>query len=121
VTHLGLLERLGLLDLVDGEREIVAGVSLVPAPGESPGHCVVRVRSAGRAFLYLGDLVHHACEIAHLDWMPAGRSASALLESRRRVLKEAAESGATVVYSHEPFPPWGRVFAGGAGYSWQRG
>ncbi len=121
VKHLGTLQRLGLLDLVDEEREIVPGVSLVPAPGESPGHCVVRVRSARRTFFYLGDLIHHACEVAHLDWMPAGRSAGVLMESRKRILTEAAASSATVVYSHESYPPWGRVIREGKGYRWLRG
>ncbi len=119
--HLGALARLGLLELVDGNREIAPGVSLLAAPGESPGHCVVRVRSAGGTFFYLGDLFHHSCEIAHPGWMPAGRSAAALLESRRRILGEAGASGATVIYSHEPFPPWGKVVREGSGYRWKRG
>ena len=121
VTHLGTLARLGLLELVDGDRGIAPGVSFVAAPGESPGHSVVRVSSAGGNFFYLGDLFHHACEIAHLDWMPAGRSAGALMESRRRILSEAVASGATVVSSHDPFPPWGKVVREGDGYRWKRG
>ena len=121
VAHLGTLERLGLLDLVDEDREIVPGVSMLAAPGETAGHCVVRVRSAAGTFFYLGDLVHHACEIAHMDWVPAGRSAETLRESRERVLSEAAATGATVIYSHELFPPWGRAIREGDGYRWQRG
>ncbi|MBI5880448.1 MAG: MBL fold metallo-hydrolase [Chloroflexi bacterium] len=119
-THLGTLARLGLLELVDGDREVVPGVSMLAAPGESAGHCVVRVRSSSRTFFYLGDLVHHGCEIAHLDWVPARRNAASLLESRKRILAEAAASNATVIYSHEPFPPWGRVVREGSGYRWQR-
>jgi glyoxylase-like metal-dependent hydrolase (beta-lactamase superfamily II) len=120
-AHLGTLAGLGLLELVDGEREVAPGISLVPAPGESPGHCVVRVRSAGRAFYHLGDLVHHWCEIVHPDWAPAGRDARVLAEARARILAEAAAAGAVVVYAHEPFPPWGRVVRDGSAYRWVRG
>ena len=121
MTHLGTLARLGLLDLVDGEKQVVPGVSMLAAPGESPGHCVVRVRSADRTFFHLGDLVHHGCEVAHPDWVPARRSAGILLESRERILGEAEATGATVIFSHEPFPPWGRVVREGGGRRWQRG
>src|SRR5262245_18562269 len=34
--QLGTIDRLGLLDLTDGEQEIVPGVTMVAAPGESP-------------------------------------------------------------------------------------
>lgn len=120
MTRLGAIASRGLLETVSGEREIVPGVSMLPAPGETAGHCVIRVRSAGRTFYYLGDLVHHACEMAHPDWVPARRDAPALLASRERILADAAASGAVVVYSHEPFPPWGRVFRAGGSYRWQR-
>ena len=70
LDRLELIDRLGLLELVNDEQEIVPGVTIVPAPGESPGHCVVRLESAGEVFYVLGDIVHHACEVEHPDWGP---------------------------------------------------
>jgi glyoxylase-like metal-dependent hydrolase (beta-lactamase superfamily II) len=62
--------RAGLLDLVEGELEIASGVTLIPAPGETPGHQVVRLESEGETVWILGDLIHHGCEVAHPDWAP---------------------------------------------------
>ena len=118
--HLGTIERLGLLDLVDGDREIVPGVTMMHTPGDSPGHAIIRVQSAGEDFYALGDLFHHVCEVEHLDWVPAGRDQAATLASRRRLLAEAVPSRATLVFAHHDFPAWGRIDASGAGYQWQR-
>src|SRR5436305_307941 len=67
-TRLGAVHERGLLDLVDGEQEIVPGVTMIHAPGESKGHSIVRVESGGERFYALGDLFHHASEIQNPDW-----------------------------------------------------
>jgi glyoxylase-like metal-dependent hydrolase (beta-lactamase superfamily II) len=120
LVRLELIDRLGLLELVDGEREIAPGVTMVPAPGESPGHCVVRLESAGEVFYVLGDIVHHACEVEHPDWSPPHADAGALVTARDRIFPTIASEGALVATAHEPFPPWGRIVAAGDGYRWQR-
>src|SRR2546425_11584 len=51
--QLGALERLGLLDVVEGDHDLAPGIDMLHAPGESPGHSVLRVRSAGEAFYCL--------------------------------------------------------------------
>ena len=112
--------RLGRLELVDDICEVAPGVTMLAAPGESPGHCIVRVQSRGATFYYLGDLVHHGCEIANPHWVSAGRNPSAMLASRRQLLADAATSGATIVFSHEPFPAWGRIVKSDGAYGWQR-
>jgi glyoxylase-like metal-dependent hydrolase (beta-lactamase superfamily II) len=114
----GALERLGLLDLVDGDVTVAPGIDLLHAPGESPGHSVVRVRSAGVTFYHLGDLFHFAAEVEHLDWLIAGRDPIALPNSRQRFVDEAAASNALLVFSHSPFPCWGRIVQAGAGQRW---
>jgi glyoxylase-like metal-dependent hydrolase (beta-lactamase superfamily II) len=108
------------LELVDGEREIVPGVTIVPAPGKSPGHCVVRLESAGEVFYVLGDVVHHACEAEHVRWCPPHADPDALAAARERLFPTIAREGALLATAHEPFPPWGRIAVAGAGYRWQR-
>jgi glyoxylase-like metal-dependent hydrolase (beta-lactamase superfamily II) len=117
--RLGVVDRTGLLEVVEAEHEVAPGVTMVPAPGETPGHCVVRVRSAGQSFYYMGDLFHHPCEVEHLGWMPANRDPVATGTSRRRVFAEAAESGATVVFSHDLFPAWGRILTIDGSFRWE--
>jgi glyoxylase-like metal-dependent hydrolase (beta-lactamase superfamily II) len=119
-ARLSLLARLGLLELVEAERAIAPGVTLLPAPGETPGHLLVRVESEGEIFYALGDLFHHGCEVAHPDWTPPGRDVTAALAARERLLAEAAADDALLTFAHERFPPWGRVVRTGDGYRWQR-
>lgn len=119
--RMATLERLGLLELVDGDREIVPGVTMIPAPGESPGHSMVHVASGGAHFYALGDLLHHPCEVEHLDWVLAGRDQAAMRASRDRFLTDAVPQRATLVFSHANFPPWGRIVHNGDGFRWVEG
>jgi glyoxylase-like metal-dependent hydrolase (beta-lactamase superfamily II) len=116
--QLGALERLALLDLIDGDVPVAPGIDLLHAPGESPGHSVVRVRSVGATFFCLGDLFHHVAEVEHLGWLPAGRDPVASVSSRRRFVEEAIESKALVTFTHRAFPCWGRIVREGAGQRW---
>ena len=120
LDRLEVIDRLGLLELVDDEQEIVPGVTILPTPGESPGHCVVRLESAGQVCYVLGDVVHHACEVDHPDWAPPHADSDPLLATRKRIFPAIAREGALLVTAHEPFPPWGRIVVAGDGYRWQR-
>lgn len=122
VTALDVVEQSGLLETVEGETEIVPGVTMIPAPGETPGHMVVRLRSGGESFYYVGDLFHHAAEIEHLDWVSPYRDAAAMIASREQLIAEAAPSNAIVVFAHDQFPAWGRIVPapGGTGWHWMR-
>jgi glyoxylase-like metal-dependent hydrolase (beta-lactamase superfamily II) len=107
--HLGPVAAAGRLELVDDVREIVPGVTMIAAPGESPGHCIVRVSSAGADFYFLGDLFHHPCEVPHIDWACKGRDAAALEMSRRATIAEALPTGALLMTTHMPFPAFARL------------
>jgi glyoxylase-like metal-dependent hydrolase (beta-lactamase superfamily II) len=122
VTHLGALDQFGLLDLVDGDYEVVPGITMMHAPGESPGHSIMRVRSAGSTFFYLGDLFHHPCEVERPDWILFERTDEerrASEASRSRLLAEAADTDAVLIFTHGPFPGWGRVARTASGYQWR--
>lgn len=115
----GTVERAGLLETVAEAREVAPGVTMIPAPGESPGHCIIRVRSGGESFYYLGDLFHYAGEVENLSWMDPGRDPAAMAISRKRLLDEVADSDAVLLYTHSPFPGWGRIISTEKGYRWQ--
>ncbi len=118
--HFGPLARLGSLDLADDDHEVVPGVTMLNAPGETPGHAIVRVASAGERFYFLGDLFHHTCEVVHTDWYSPGRDRDVLQNSRERLLAEAVATNATLAFTHGLFRPWGRVVSANGGYRWER-
>ncbi len=119
-VRLGAIQRLGLLDLVGAAHQVAPGVTMMASPGETPGHMIIRVQSAGARFYYLGDLFHHACEIEHPEWAPPGRDLASLQTSRTALFAETAETGASLVSSHEPFPGWGQIRRAAGGFRWQR-
>jgi glyoxylase-like metal-dependent hydrolase (beta-lactamase superfamily II) len=115
---LGLARAAGRLRLVDGDTEIAPGVHALAAPGESDGHLVFRFDSAGASLYYLADLIHFVVEVEHPDWAPLRRPMETLAASRARVFADAAQRRATVVYTHAPFPGYGRIEERASGYVW---
>ncbi len=107
-----------MLELVDGDQEVVPNVRMIHTPGETPGHSIVRVRSAEKRFYFVGDLFHHACEIANPDWASPGRT-TVMRTSRDRLFAEASAE-ATIVFAHAPFPAWGHIVAIDGGYVWKQ-
>ncbi len=116
--HLGPVEAAGHLELVDDEREIVPGVTMIASPGESPGHCNIRVVSEGATFYFLGDLFHHPCEVPHIDWACKGRDAAALIASREALIAAAVPEDALLMTTHMPFPAFARLREGAGGLVW---
>lgn len=119
--YVGAVAAAGLLETVDREREIAPGVTVIPTPGETRGHLAVRVDSNGERFFYVGDLIHHAAEIAHIDWISPGRDQAAMVASRQRLIDESVPTGALCLYTHHQFPGWGRIVAHNGGYRWVQG
>jgi len=58
----------GLADLVDPGHDVCDELSLISTPGHSPGHLSVHIKSEGEEALLIGDVAHHPCQMAHLDW-----------------------------------------------------
>jgi glyoxylase-like metal-dependent hydrolase (beta-lactamase superfamily II) len=119
-ARLGAVAARGLLDLADGDYQAAPGVTMMHAPGETRGHSIVRIESAGERFYALGDLFHHASEISHLDWASPWVDLPAMRASRDRILADVVPSGAIVNFTHERFPMWGRIVATENGYRWER-
>jgi glyoxylase-like metal-dependent hydrolase (beta-lactamase superfamily II) len=113
----------GRLEVVEApEHTIVDGVTLVHAPGETPGHAVLRVATADGPLLHLADLIHLPGEAQRIDWA-AGlheRDLSQMVASRRRFLAEASQPGTVSLYGHAAFPAWGSVQpAGPDAWRWE--
>jgi glyoxylase-like metal-dependent hydrolase (beta-lactamase superfamily II) len=58
----------GRVDLVESDHRLGEEIRLIPTPGHAPGHVAVHVQSQGEAALFAGDVAHHPCQMARLDW-----------------------------------------------------
>lgn len=102
----------GLWHFVDGEAEIVPGVSVIPTPGHTPHHQSVLVRSDGETACFLADLVPTAAHLP-LPWiMGYDLEPLVTLETKRMLLERAAEEEWLLVFEHDPATPWGSLVPG---------
>ena len=98
----GVLHKLGLLELVDGDLDLTPEVRIIAAPGESPGHQLVRVHSQGHTLYCLGDLFHNPVEVEQPAWMVKWADAYANFTSRQALIKAALQENALLVAAHMP-------------------
>ena len=111
------LHEAGRLDLVDGEREVVAGIRLLPTPGHTPHHQSVLLDGGDGPALYAGDLVPTQWHVP-LPWI-MGYDVEPLvtLETKRRILGRAVAEEWLVVLEHDATVAAGRVRRDGKGLS----
>jgi glyoxylase-like metal-dependent hydrolase (beta-lactamase superfamily II) len=114
---LGVLWNQGKLHLVEAREQIAVGIDILPAPGETPGHLIVRVHSGGETLYIIGDLLHHAIEVAHPDWMVTWADAETMRETRRWLLDDAHAQNAALIAAH--IATVGRIERDGDGLRWR--
>ena len=104
-------------DFVDGEREIVHGVRVVPTPGHTPFHQSVLIESDGETAFYAADLVPTASHLP-LPWI-MGYDVEPLvtLETKRAMLGHAARDGWLVIFEHDAKVGSGRLRVDGKGFA----
>jgi glyoxylase-like metal-dependent hydrolase (beta-lactamase superfamily II) len=91
----------GLADLVASDSRICEEITLIPTPGHSPGHVSLHIRSEGEEGLLTGDVAHHPCQMAHLDWSSTADSdPSQSAETRRALFSRFADRPVLVIGGH---------------------
>jgi glyoxylase-like metal-dependent hydrolase (beta-lactamase superfamily II) len=62
------LDRRGLVQLMDGDRDVLPGLRRLATPGHTPGHAVYVVEDDGQRLYLSGDSMHAPQQLAHPDW-----------------------------------------------------
>jgi glyoxylase-like metal-dependent hydrolase (beta-lactamase superfamily II) len=106
----------GRLELVQGDLELIPGVSLRRTPGHTPHHQSVLLRNGGETACFLGDVVptsHHL----PLPWI-MGYDVEPLvtMESKRGLLADALAEDWLLVFEHDAQHGFGRVSHDGKSY-----
>jgi glyoxylase-like metal-dependent hydrolase (beta-lactamase superfamily II) len=112
----GVLQQAGLLQLVEGNVDLLPSIQLIATPGESPGHQIVRLSSNGQVFYCLGDLYHHPVEVEHPTWMSAWDDVPTNTASRLALVEAALADNALLVAAH--IPGVGRLERTATGARW---
>jgi glyoxylase-like metal-dependent hydrolase (beta-lactamase superfamily II) len=106
----------GLVQLVEEDHLISPEVRLTPSVGHTPGHVSVMIESEGERAAITGDIVHHPCQLAHLDWSFSDDNPKAAVLTRTRLFAEWADQPILVIGSHFAAPTAGRVVREGAAF-----
>jgi glyoxylase-like metal-dependent hydrolase (beta-lactamase superfamily II) len=112
-----VLHREGLLESVSGNVNLTPDIQIVAAPGETPGHQIVRVASEGQTFYVLGDLYHHPIEVEHPEVMSYWADKDANRNSRQRLVEAALAENALLSAAH--IPTIGRLKRTTTGVMWE--
>ncbi|MEM8838243.1 MAG: MBL fold metallo-hydrolase [Pseudomonadota bacterium] len=106
------------LRIVDGETDVVPGLTVVPLPGHTPGHMGVRIESGGDTVLMWGDIVHAApIQLPRPDIAIAfDADQAAAVKTRQALFDQVATDRTFVLGSHLPFPGFGLLEKNGDGY-----
>ena len=94
------LDEKGQLAFLDGDQQIIPGVSVKVTGGVPEGHQIVMIDTGSERVAFLGDLVpthHHV----NLNYIPAShRYPEDTLAQKRTLLKRAENEGWLVIFGH---------------------
>lgn len=99
----------GQMQLLQGDQEIVPGISVKVFPGHTRNMQAVIVRSAGKTACYISDLIPTT---AHLDltWVMAfDLFPLETIESRKQYYAHAIPEKWLTMFTHDPDVPWAYV------------
>jgi glyoxylase-like metal-dependent hydrolase (beta-lactamase superfamily II) len=107
----------GRFDFVDGEKEIVPGITLMPTPGHTPHHQSVLIDGGGERALFLADLAPTSAHIP-LPWI-MGYDVEPLvtLETKRRIFARAVAEDWLLLFEHDASTAAARISLQPNGYS----
>jgi glyoxylase-like metal-dependent hydrolase (beta-lactamase superfamily II) len=91
----------GKADLVASDARLGDEITLIPTSGHSPGHMSILIQSEGEQGLLTGDVAHHPCQMAHLDWSSTADSGPVQsAATRRQLFSRFADTPTLVIGGH---------------------
>ncbi|WCK04704.1 MBL fold metallo-hydrolase [Agrobacterium tumefaciens] len=108
------------LQAIDGEREIVRGISIVDLTGHTPGHIGVRVEDDGKSLIMVSDMIFPVVHPGATDvFFLFEQDRVAAKAMRDRFFPRAASEGVLIAATHMPFPGLGRVVTDQGQMRWE--
>jgi glyoxylase-like metal-dependent hydrolase (beta-lactamase superfamily II) len=91
----------GKAELIASDASLTSEISMIFTPGHSPGHMSIHIRSDGEEGLLTGDVAHHPCQMAHLDWSSTADSdPKQSVVARRELFSRFADTPTLVIGGH---------------------
>ena len=103
------LEAAGLLETIEGDQELLPGLSVRLTPGHIKGLQMVVVQGDGRKLIYPADLIPTAHHIQPAWVMGYDLDVVRTVDERLRLLDEITGTDTVLVFEHDPEVPAGPV------------
>ena len=101
--------------MIEGDVEILPGISARLTPGHVPWHQSIVLASAGETAVFLGDVVPTSAHLPLVYIMGYDLEPLRTLESKRALYRDALAGGWRFIFEHDPAVAMGRVVAEGKG------
>lgn len=96
-------------EFLEGDTELLPGVSVVVTPGHTPHHQSVKVESEGQVAFFLGDLIPTVSHLPLPYIMGYDLYPLQTLETKRWILDRAFEEEWLLIFQHDPQVQMGYV------------
>jgi len=91
----------GRAELIASDAQLTDEIRMIPTAGHSPGHMSLHIASDGAEGLLTGDVAHHPCQMAHLDWSSTADSdPKQSAATRRELFSRFADRPVMVIGGH---------------------
>ncbi|MBN4054109.1 MBL fold metallo-hydrolase [Nitrospira defluvii] len=97
-----ILPKKGRLNLLEGDSEILKGISVLRTPGHTQHHQAIFIESDGEKALFLGDLIPTSTHIPLPYIMGYDLFPLTTLETKRMILDQAYEEHWLLIFQHDP-------------------
>jgi glyoxylase-like metal-dependent hydrolase (beta-lactamase superfamily II) len=104
--------------LIDGDHAIDDALTIVPAPGHTPGHVALWLATAAGRALFCGDAIHHALQLHAPHWNSGFCELPDVARAtRRKILESCVAHRAPLFPGHFGAPHVTRVVAAGSAFA----
>lgn len=98
------------LYLLDGDVEIVPGVSLFRVPGHNLDTQLVRIDSKGQTAVFFADIIPTTAHLPYAWVMGYDLYPVELIEQKKRLIPQAAAAEWLCIFEHDPNIPMGKIY-----------
>ncbi|UCC12051.1 MAG: MBL fold metallo-hydrolase [candidate division WOR-3 bacterium] len=107
--HFEPIEAASQLMLVDGDHEVIPGITVRHTNGHTRGHQSVLIESGGKKAMYLGDLIPTTAHIKIPYIMGYDLFPVDILKKKKEILDMAAREHWLLIFEHDPRVSFGYV------------
>lgn len=102
------------------EETLLGCLQMLPAPGHTPGHTVIRIFSEDKELYHIADVVHsEIISFEYPEWIyNSDTNYQESIETRKKILAQLVEDKALFFAYHLPWPGLGYVKTQSNGYKW---